>query len=181
MWLAPWEQVQFLLGSPRCSRQLELQERKTGEPPMRWEQGTLVVRLPPGEQCEIEMSSTLTEDFFDHFALRNDLSKAATEAGRNPLITPARVIRFVHAVRRPLWNPDPSLRLEPGERTIGQTSAFLNPRSLTFHAGSTSQFEVSAEWDEVPDEDTTPPRIKSLIQVVRVDPGDSELRETIRP
>jgi hypothetical protein len=167
---------------PEPPKALELRDRATGQAPVTWEGETLVVRLKPAEQLTLEVSSTLTEDFFDHFALKNDASKEAAEVGRNPLITPARAVTLVHALRQPIWEPGTDLRLDPQEREPGQTFAILDPVPgfLRLDANSTSQLDIGAEWKERSD-DGAPPKVTSAtVQTVGIDRGDTALKDELR-
>lgn len=169
---------------PEAAKVLELRGPSPGKPPLVWEGETLVVRLAPAEQLTLELSSALTEDFFDHFALKHDASKVAAEAGRNPLITPARAIGLVHAVRRPIWKPGTDLRLDPQERAPGQTFAILDPSPRFLHldrdgTNSTAQLDLGATWKERND-DADPIEVSTTVQSLRIDRGDAALKEELR-
>jgi hypothetical protein len=179
-WTRPWPE-------PEAPKLLELREPARGQPAVEWEGETLVVRLAPAEQMTLEVSSVLTEDFLDHFALQEGMpnaSKDAAEAGRHPLITPAQAIALVHAVRRPLTAPAADTVLEPRPREPGQTFAILDPdppalRDMGVDANSTAQLDVSASWTER-DDDQVREVAGASVQSIRVDRGDAELADELR-
>jgi hypothetical protein len=138
---------------PSQPKVVELRGPSPGKPPLTWEDDRLVVRLAPADQITLELSSSLTADFRDHFELQDVMptsSKRAAEAGRHPLITPPHAITFVHAVRKPINPPDPAAKLTPRPRDPGQTFALLDPEPvlLGLHANSTAQLDVTAAWTE---------------------------------
>ena len=151
-WEAPWPEPE--------SKALELRGRQDGRrSAVKWNDttGTLEINLEPAEQITLELSSVLQGDFRDHFALQEAMpanSKAAAEAGRHPLITPARTLTLVHAVRRPVRPPTGELMAKP--RATGQTFAILDPKPafLDIHANSTAQFDLTAAWTERNDDKT---------------------------
>lgn len=167
---------------PEDPKTLVLRDRAAGQQPLAWEGETLVVRLAPSEQLTLEVSSTLTEDMWDHFALRNEATKPAAVRGRNPLITPSRRLTLVHAVRRPMWEPRDTLRVDPLVREPGQTFAVLDPgppEVMNLHARSTAQVDLSARWEEQRDE-PAPRAVEAAVQTILVDPGDAALRKPLR-
>jgi hypothetical protein len=176
-WVEPWPE-------PSDPKLLALRDRKEGESALQWEGDTLVVRLAPAEQITLELSSTLTENFLDHFALQEGmpaLSRSAAEAGRHPLITPAQPITLVHAVRQPLTAPA-DVQLVTVPREAGQTFAELQGpatlRDLGVDVQSTAQVDLSATWTERADDRTE--QVIAPIQSVVVDRGDVSLKDALR-
>ncbi|UGS37149.1 hypothetical protein [Capillimicrobium parvum] len=175
-WDAPWPQ-------PEPPKTLELAGPQAGEPPVAWRDETLVVRLAPGERVTVELSSRLTADFLDHFALQDAMpasSKGAAQAGRHPLITPVHPVTLVHAVRKPIDPPDPGSTLTPAPRESGQTFAVLASAPTLFgvDVNSTGQLDVSAAWTEHADDATR--QATASVQSFIVDRGDTVLKEPLR-
>ena len=172
-WTQPWPETE-------APKTLQLLPRQQGQTPVVWEGDTLVVRLAPAEQLMIEVSSTLTADMYDHFALRRDGSSTASKEGRNPMITPFRTLRFVHALRRPQWTPPASMRLDVQPRQPGQTFAVLAPfpAFLALQPNSTGQLDVSAQWIDRFD-DSAPRSVTADVQSVRIDLGDTALQSPL--
>jgi hypothetical protein len=112
---------------------------------------TARVTLPPGERVLVELSSTVLQADLAQFAISRLAAApgadSATTRGRHPLITPARRIELVHAVRRPLSAPAGGLATT---RAAGATDAVLLPADpvLGLHTPSTAQLDLSATWDE---------------------------------
>ena len=107
--------------------------------------------LPPGDRVIVELSSTVFQQDLAQFAITR-LAEApdadgATVRGRHPLITPARRIELVHAVRQPLDPPSGALT---ATRAAGATVAVLEPSDpvLGLHTPSTAQLDLHASWDE---------------------------------
>ena len=118
----------------------------------------LAVFLAPGRAMTLMISSTMQEDFPDHFAANVDLpdeeSRDAAMNGTHPLLTPATTITLTHAVRKPL--KDPSGRLET-DRVAATTTAVLRPDpvDLSLDAPSTAAVQVTASWKETDDTQVT--------------------------
>ncbi len=114
-----------------------------------------VVALKPAEELILEISSLLDSQELDKFEIKRWLgrvSEATVLAGLHPMVTPARVVRLVHAVRRPLSAPAGSLR---ALRTEAQTFAVVNDSQdplIGVNAASTVQVDVSATWQEWTDD-----------------------------
>ena len=176
-WRGPWPQ-------PDEPKPLELRDRAAGQAPVSFEEQTLVVRLAAGEQLTLELSSSLTEDFFDHFALRHDPSRPAAEAGRNPLLTPARTVTLVHAVRRPLRAVPAATLLVSRAPEAGQTFALLDPSAALvgpagLDANSTAQLDVTGAWKER-DDDQERDIAAAPVQSLSIAPGDVALNGQLR-
>ncbi len=176
-WTDPWPE-------PGAPKTLELRARGAAEPAVIWEDDTLVVRLAPAEQLTLELSSTLTENFLDHFALQDAMpsdSKAAAEAGRHPLITPTETVTLVHAIRRPLSDPSVTAQLSAADRDEGHTVASLNPAPalLGIDANSTAQLDITAAWAEVSDNLSSP--LEGVpVQSVKINRGDTTFADPLR-
>jgi hypothetical protein len=89
-------------------------------------------------------------------------------------------VNLVHAVRRPLSDPDPDGKLDP-QRESGQTFAILNPEPalLKVDPKSTAKLEITATWPERNDEVTTEVA-GAPVQSVIIDRGDQALKDTLR-
>ncbi|WP_033287628.1 hypothetical protein [Amycolatopsis jejuensis] len=148
---------------------VRLVARLEGEKPVDWKDAqTAFVRLAPAESLTVEVSSSVADEGL--FAMTNWLGTGAglahpldpanadvldklrdlVRAGRHPLVSPARTVRFVHAVQHPLTAPGGTL---VAGRQEGETSALLadpDPRNalLGLHAPSTAQVDVEATWPE---------------------------------
>ena len=99
-WLGQWP--------GRMPKTLALAERSPGgQPELAWsEDDTMAtVSLAQAEQASVGVSSYLPDDFLDRFAIRRWLepgAEAAASGGQHPMVTPARDIPLIHAVRKPL-------------------------------------------------------------------------------
>lgn len=166
-------------------KRLLLLPRGKDEPTLVWTSETdLVVRLSPAEQITLELSSYVDADLYGHFAVSNWIPEAAhsgllpdsasdepesptpaSRIGRHPMLTPARKVTLVHAIRRPQGTPAGALQ---AERDEGQTFVKLakklpdderdpgdeRDRPLGIDTASTGSLEISASWKEVDDEGT---------------------------
>ena len=164
--------------------QIELLERPEDSPvgnPLAWDGERLKVSLAKAEQVTIEVSSLMRDNFLDHFAIKDPLpaiSENAVLSGRHPMVTPARTVTLVHAVRRPL--KDPAGLLAP-KREPGQTFAVLNPNPLRLNVDpkSTGQVELTAAWTEHKD-DMTQTVKGARVQTITVNRGDDKLKDILR-
>lgn len=156
------------------ARTLRLLPDEPGRPVIEWADGnttsqrSLLVRLQPAQQAEIEISSFPDDDKTNEFEISEWLDNAGESLvvnGRHPMVTPARVLQVVHAVRRPLKVPGGPLE---AARKPGETSTILNPARVSgdpasaaidpilgIDPASTGQLDVSARWTE--HRDITPP------------------------
>jgi hypothetical protein len=171
-WDEPWPDLK--------PKQVELTTPQAGRPAeIAWEGQRLVVRLAPAEQVTLALSTFPRKEILGEFELSEVV---ATTGGRHPMISPARTLTLVHAVRRPLLPPEPSLSLK--ERKPGETFAELKPKPgselLGVDPKSTGQIEVTARWTET--EDNQPPREvpETPVQTVTVDRGDVTLKDALR-
>jgi hypothetical protein len=135
-----------------------------GAPPasLSWsEDGVLEVGLAIGREVVLELTSTLAADFLDHFAVNLWVRKDGTESeiadrvtqtqnGRNPIVSPVRLVNLVHAVRKPLVSPQWILPDSAIGRPPGTTYAELSPAfgADGLDPGSTGRLEVTAAWQE---------------------------------
>lgn len=134
---------------------LELVDGPLGSPPaVEWAGDTATVRLAPGRQVDVELSSYMPSGMRDNFTLWQWIGDLEGEAGtlitgRHPMITPPDVLRLVHAVRRPLGQPRGPLQ---AERAEGETYVRLLPPEglplLGIDPASTVQFDVRAKWTD---------------------------------
>lgn len=123
----------------------------------------LTVALARGEQATVRLSSTIR--LHQHLAMHEVLAGSAqpfglghTTGGRNPIVTPVRIVEVVHAVRKPLSDPTWKLPLRI-DRKPSDTSVVLNPEFEPAGPGepglntdSTGRLDVSATWTDVVDE-----------------------------
>lgn len=127
-----------------------------------FEPDQLTVQLPRGEQVTVELSSTIRDNFLDHFTIHDWITggdvpqawSAAALRGRHPLLSPVRRLTFVHVVRRPLAVPRWTLPDPTGERDAGDTSALLAPtfEPTGLDTDSTARLEVAASWTDWSDD-----------------------------
>lgn len=75
-----------------------------------------------------------------------DALVAEAAAGHHWMCTPWRTLRAVHAVRRPLADPDMPEGQFSIARTHGATHALVQCRPLVLHRRSTSKVDVEATW-----------------------------------
>jgi hypothetical protein len=125
---------------------------------------TVRVTVPPGEHVVVELSSTILRDHLDWFSFSALMSGGTADAaavGRHPMVTPARRLELVHAVRRPLDPPKGPLTTA---RPAASTFATLHPQDPIFgvHTPSTAQIALNAEWDEWSDAPTANPATAPL-------------------
>ena len=178
-WVEPWPGF--------VAKNLALRIRAEGEPTLDWETPhDLVVRLSPAEQVTLEVSSFVEADRLGEFALNQWLPKASGDAGpvagavdavvsgRHPMITPARTVTLVHAVRKPRAEPAGTFDVR---RSEGQTFVTLDPRParLEVDTNSTAAVQVSAAWQEIDDAGESHPVTGAPVQTVAVDRGDEAL------
>lgn len=146
---------------PRLSgNRLLLLPSADGKPVLEWipeaPGAVLTVRLPPAADIEVELSSFPKADDIDDLEITSWLSEAAPDVavveGRHPMVTPPRVLRLVHAVRRPLGKPAGILTVTrlPGDTVAVLTAAASTP-TIGVHVPSTAQVDVTASWDELVD------------------------------
>lgn len=164
-----------------ATRRLEFTERPAAAKALDWPDDVLHVRLRPAEQLTVELSSFLRGDFLDHFAVKEllpDEAETAANQGRHPMVTPARAVTLVHAVRRPLR--DPGGTLAP-RRQAGETFALLDatPALLGVDTASTGTLEVTASWREPVDDDVRDVA-GAVVDRVTVDRGDADLHGPLR-
>lgn len=118
--------------------------------------GTLTVTLPPAGEATLELSSYVRRDDLSDFAIKTWLPSAGEDlavAGRHAMVTPARTMRLVHAVRRPLrmaQGLDRWLR-GPGDTHVRLALVEGKPM-LDLDPASTAQLDVLAAWDDVVDD-----------------------------
>ncbi len=136
---------------------------------------TLTVAVPPAADITVELSSTLTPDGLA--ALDHDPPDAESRRrallGRVPLITPAKRLRIVHAVRRPLPGLDVTAATADPARPIGATTVAVTGAARC-HSASTAKLDVEANWSDIVDDGRSPVRTEqrtATIGSVPVDPG----------
>jgi hypothetical protein len=170
-WLGPWP--------GRMPKTLALAERLAGvRPELAWsaDDTMATVSLAQAEQASVRVSSYLPDDFLDRFAIRRWLepgAEAAASGGQHPMVTPAREIPLIHAVRKPLRDPSGTLQ---AEREQGQTWTSLVPSSdrLNIDPASTAQVQITATWDEWADEPQPTPA-SATVQSITMHADDAKL------
>ncbi|WP_093769538.1 hypothetical protein [Streptomyces sp. F-7] len=117
------------------------------------DQRTFTVALGPAEEVTFDIPSCPGTRSVQLFGIVTWLGIDATDPtafkpiteGRNPLVTPPRTVRLVHAVQRPLAIPSGLLA---ARRTTGETSAVLRTDDLRLHIASTGRLDLRAEWTD---------------------------------
>lgn len=153
--------------------------------------GVLEVGLPPGEQQLVMLSSAPAEERLDDFALfheafnneqfaiaQTELNQAAltgkslsnnkvsiaktVSMGLNWPISPAKPVRLIHAVPKPILRPEFSNNLQITNRVTGGNAVVMEDSALSLHRVSTGKVDIYAEWDEYIDTPGDPqcPRIQ---------------------
>jgi hypothetical protein len=117
-----------------------------GDGPPRVEADRVVIELAPAEVAVIRLSSLLDDDGrdvmgLDELAAERTNDKTAAEW----MITPAREMRLVHAVQRPLAPPRLSNLVT--QRGVGDTDIDLRA-AIHSHAKSTGRVELIANWTD---------------------------------
>jgi hypothetical protein len=157
-----------------------------------------VVRLRPGEQLSVEVTSTVVSTDTGLFAMEHWLNNPVgtgsqltgasiagimelVRSGRHPMVSPSHVLRLVHAVPHPVTKPQGTLTASRGE---GETFVDLVPSAapaitpdgpsplveLGVHVPSTGQVELRSSWSE-PVDGGDPQEIRDLlVQVARLAP-----------
>ena len=105
---------------------------------------------------------------------------AEAAAGHHWMCTPWRTIRVVHAVRRPLADPD----MPEGQLSIardhGDTHATVQCRPMLLHRRSTSKVDIEATWSEHVDrgpggpDPTQSTSVRSVPISITIDPRSGE-------
>ncbi|MDQ4132888.1 MAG: hypothetical protein M3179_06680 [Actinomycetota bacterium] len=121
--------------------------------------------LPPAGVADVALSSTLPEELVDLFGMwpwitdgldpqTRAIRRTMAVDGRIWLLTPFRVVRFVHAVRLPLVPP------EFGQpqvfRSYGSTKARFRDDSFKFDPPSTATLDVEGTWRDPVDDPSDP-------------------------
>jgi hypothetical protein len=159
------------------ARNLTLRPRNGNEARLATFGDTVEVRLAPGEQVTLALSSFVTEDFVDHLAVAQWRGGGADDGivadGRHPMATPDRRVTLMHAARR---QPEaPAGSFTPAQVPGGITARLTpQPQLLGADPAFTQQLQISANWTEVADEVDTP---RSGVTVVdyTLARGDTEL------
>jgi hypothetical protein len=140
-----------------------------------WDLDQLVVRLAKGEQATLELSSRILPGMQDNFAwgewlVEDHVPLADSMNGRNPVVTPPRVVEVVHAVRKPLAEPAWSLPAQAVTRPENATIAVLRPTFVSLDTDSTGRIEISASWPEC--DDGTTEVAGGIVHAQTLDRGD---------
>jgi hypothetical protein len=165
---------------------LRLEAREDGQRVIEWTTATpgavrniFVVRLEAGEEADIEITSYANAQKIDELEGQDwlqDQAESLISTGRHPMVTPPRLVRLIHAVRRPLAVPAAVLR---PHRDVGATFVVLadpgQPR-LGIDRKSTSQVDVTAAWNEFGDGESSTPTTEKVLSL-KVDRGADQLPE----
>jgi hypothetical protein len=151
-------------------KRLVLRPRGDGEPFLDWADGDgpggtkteLIARLAAGEQALLQISSYPDARKVDELEVKEwleDQAEALIADGLHPMVSPPRMVRLVHAVRRPLSIPAGTLH---ADRELGAMWAELGADDaahpmLNVDAKSTGQLDVTASWGEIGDSETPNP------------------------
>lgn len=113
---------------------------------------TLTLTVPPATDIVTNLSGTLTPAGLAlmEIDLPAGLDRAA-HAGQEPLLTPARPVRVVHAVRRPLLPLAVQSAAADPKRPVGSTVVDVAGTAVC-HAASTARIDIEATWDELIDD-----------------------------
>jgi hypothetical protein len=165
---------------------LRLQARETGKKVIEWisanpnePKNVFVVRLKAGEEADLEITSYANAQKIDELEGQDwlqDQAESLISTGRHPMVTPPRVVRLVHAVRKPLAVPAATLGYH---RAAGETSVVLTDPDrplLAVDRKSTGQIDVSAHWDEFGDNETSKP-VNEKVVSLKVDRDADKLPE----
>ncbi len=116
--------------------------------------GRLTLALAPAGDIDIDLSSAPREGFTGVELTLNEWVDGSAAAkvladvgdGRQSHITPARRLRLVHAVQRPLAAPRASFAVERG---LHDTFALIEPAAaVAFDRASTVRLDLAASWQE---------------------------------
>ncbi len=119
----------------------------------------LIVRLKPGDQADVDVSSFPSSTDIDKFEISDWVAgsdQTLLAQGRHPMMTPPLGLQLIHAVRRPLQRPSGTLAVS---RNSAQNFASLrgqNDPLVGVEPHSTGQVDVAAEWNEFIDDEVTP-------------------------
>ncbi|MEV5017694.1 hypothetical protein ACIGW1_31885 [Streptomyces sp. NPDC053780] len=175
------------------SKHVELSEHPARTPPvtLKWDgDQRLDIKLARGKEAVLELSSTVRNDFLDHFALTTWLERpidapgiphpplekwrAIVRNGLHPLLSPVQRIHLVHAVRRPLVDPMWQLPTTAVVREQHDTNVVLKPtfETLGLDTDSTGRLEVSATWNEVVGDGSQEQRVVDCLFGTAIDRGE---------
>jgi YD repeat-containing protein len=121
---------------------------------------TLVARLAPASDVKFELASFVDKADVPLLGVLGWLDPNAAELaleGGHWMVTPPRPLRLVHAVQRPLSDPEGEIQ---AQRRSGETSALLSG-TVRLHGRSTGQLDVHASWEEWSDAPGGPPPARS--------------------
>lgn len=137
-----------------------------GEAAPAWDaaERVMTVSLPKAGVVKVRLSSAFGGEV-EHMGLWSWLMEAADRGeipgermdelyrgiaeGRHWMVTPFRELTLVHAVQKPLEQPDP--RIEPIQRGTGTSGAHLRGE-VHLHAPSTAKLDLLAAWSEPRDD-----------------------------
>jgi hypothetical protein len=113
---------------------------------------TLTLTVPPAADLTTKLSSTLTPAGLSlmEVDLPAGTEKAALD-GQEPLLTPGKELRIVHAVRRPLLPLEVKTAVADPQRKVGSTVVDVNGTAVC-HPASTARVDIEGTWDELIDD-----------------------------
>jgi len=144
---------------------------------------TLTLTVPPAADVTVALSSTLTPAGLAlmEIDLPANARKAAL-AGQEPLLTPAKTLRVVHAVRCPRLPLEMQSATADPTRPVGSTVVDLSGTVLC-HPASTARVDIEASWTELVDDGSSEVRMEqrtAMIGSVPVAPGTSVVPWKVR-
>lgn len=159
----------------------------TGEPKWNESDQVLTVFLPKATKAEVLFSSFLRKDpdgnedirLMRLFEIapagkRPDIQRLA-EMGSHWMLTPWRALTLVHAVQKPLKDPEPTNAFKAYKRPagIGETFAAVDGR-IGAHIASTGKIDILATWDEPVDKigEPEPRRVDGKAHVIDFEIGE---------
>jgi hypothetical protein len=134
---------------------LRLRTSTSGSVETEAEEEGFELRLPQAADITLQLSSFPEAEDLAILGTLDWLDEESIELagkGRHWLVTPARTLRLIHAVQRPLSDPGGELLAERGP---AETSAMLIG-TVGLHGASTGQLDVYGTWTEMIDDPAEP-------------------------
>ncbi len=162
-----------------AAKTLTLIERAPGgQPELTWSADDTIatISVAQAEETTARLSSYLPDDFLDRFAIRQWLepgAEAAASGGQHPMVTPARDVPVLHAVRKPLTDPAGTLTAARDEKQTW-TSLIPSTALLNINPASSAQVQITATWDEWADE-PQPTTVNATVQSFTMHADDTSL------
>jgi hypothetical protein len=155
--------------------------------PVEVDDGVVTIHLPKAEDREVSLTSHVRESDMDLLGVWHLLASAFPESvashrrqiieGGLPLVTPAKKLRLVHAVRQPLFPPgfwDDAVTIARALNDSGATLQF----DARLPGRSAGTFSLHARWVEVDDEQQQEQRAQVFER--QCDARDATVAVTVR-